>query len=61
MLYTHTYISNFMYILHQILCYSLVYTEFLVNDYSCPGGPRHKPFGLQEDLHGHNYVFIVLS
>ena len=31
------------------------------NDYSCPGGPRHKPFGFQEDLHGHNYVCIVLS
>ena len=39
----------------------LKYTAFLVNDYSCPGGPRHKPFGFQEDLHGHDYVFIVLS
>ena len=22
---------------------------------------RHKPFGFLEDLHGHNYVFVVLS
>ena len=52
--------SNFMCIQHQILYYSLIYC-ILVNDYACPGCPRYKPFGFEEDLHGHNYVFIVLS
>ena len=61
-----------MYILHQILYYYVVlslvvhciqlysYCTFS-EDSICPGGPRHKPFGFLEDLHGHNYVFVVLS
>ena len=32
----------------------MYYIKYCV--YSCLGGPRHKPFGFQEDLHGHNYV-----
>ena len=60
-----------MYILHQILNYYYLLLSLVVHcilmyctfseDSICPGGPRHKPFGFLEDLHGHNYVFVVLS
>ena len=62
----YTYVYRYtVYILYS-LWYTLIlisnFIAFLVNDYySCLGGPRHKPFGFQEDLHDHNYVLIVLS
>ena len=37
-------ISNFMYI--NILCYYFLYAAFFVNETTCPGGPRHKLFGV---------------
>ena len=40
-------ISNFMYILHQstVLLLLVLYCTFS-EDSTCPGGPRHKPFGV---------------
>ena len=56
------YTVNILYSLWYTLILISNFIAFLVNDYySCLGGPRHKPFGFQEDLHGHNYVLIVLS
>ena len=63
--YVYRYIGptvNIMYSLWYTLILISNFIAFLVNDYySCLGCPRHKPFGFQEDLHGHNYVLIVLS
>ena len=59
-IYSDLHISNFMYILHQILCYYYQYTAFLMNDYAMVVLVI-SPLGFQEDLHGYNFVFIVLS
>ena len=51
-------ISNFMYILHQMLCY---YIALLVKILHVLVVLVISPLGFREDLHGHNYVFSVLS
>ena len=53
MLYTllHVHTSNTV----------LLYSAFLVNDSTCPGRPRHKPFGVSRGSLRSQTVFIVLS
>ena len=68
MLYNQTYIlyliSCIYYINYCIIIIYYYHEWYTVYSYCtfsedsiCPGGPRHKPYGFLEDLHGHNYVF----
>ena len=38
-----------------------LYAAFFVNETTYPGGPHYKPFGLQEDLDGHNINSLYSS
>ena len=57
-LYLHVHTTSNTVLL--LVVHVVVYCTFS-EDSTCPGGPHHKLFGFREDIHGHNYVFVVLS
>ena len=50
----------FMYILHQILGFIVRILHFVVNEYTCHGGPCHKPFGVSRGSPQSQYYLLYV-